>query len=133
MRGALRGTRRKLRGPTARRGLEAPAILRTWSINEQSMSNLLFAIGVIVVIFTGASVLFTIVLPREPKGFQRVSTFVLRVVQLAFIGLSRFGPELRGEGYAAGTDRTGGARGPAGILGGLFHCWIRSHAGEDDP
>src|ERR1039457_5131406 len=53
------------------------------------MSNLLFAIGVIVVIFTGASVLFTIVLPREPRGCQRLSTFVNRVVQLAFIALSR--------------------------------------------
>ena len=87
-------------GPTARRGLEAPAILRTlrtWTINEQRMSNLLFAIGVIVVIFTGASVLFTIVLPREPKGFQRVSTFVLRVVQLAFIGLSRLARSYEGK------------------------------------
>jgi hypothetical protein len=32
------------------------------------MSNLLFAVGVIVVIFTGASVLFTIVLPRGAPG-----------------------------------------------------------------
>jgi hypothetical protein len=61
------------------------------------MSNLLFAIGVIVVIFTGASVLFTIVLPREPKGFQRVSVFVLRVVQLAFIGLSRVARSYEGK------------------------------------
>src|SRR5450755_522170 len=97
MRGALRGTRGKLREPTASRGFEEPAILRTWSINEHSMSSLLFAIGVIVVIFTGASVLFTIVLPREPKGFQRVSTFVLRVVQLAFIGLSRLARSYEGK------------------------------------
>ena len=61
------------------------------------MSNLLFAIGVVVVIFTGASVLFTIVLPREPKGFQRVSSFVLRVVQLAFIGLSRLARSYEGK------------------------------------
>ena len=53
------------------------------------LSDLLFALGLIVVISTAASVLFTIVLPREPRGFERVSTYVNRVVQLAFIELSR--------------------------------------------
>src|ERR1039457_3309904 len=61
------------------------------------MSNLLFAIGVVIVIFTGASGLFAIVLPREPKGFQRFSSFVLRVVQLAFIGLSRLARSYEGK------------------------------------
>ena len=76
-----------------------------------TLSDLLFALGLIVVIFTGASVLFTIVLPREPAGFQRVSTFVLRVVQLAFIGFSR----------SPGATR------------GRMRCWHRPHRWRSWP
>ena len=61
------------------------------------LSDLLFALGLIVVISTAASVLFTIVLPREPRGFERVSTYVNRVVQLAFIGLSRLARSYEGK------------------------------------
>ncbi|HEY6623442.1 MAG TPA: hypothetical protein VIX85_06395 [Acidimicrobiales bacterium] len=53
------------------------------------MSDALFAIGLIVVVITSASVLFTIVLPREPRGFERLSSFANRTVRLAFLGLSR--------------------------------------------
>jgi hypothetical protein len=53
------------------------------------MSQLLFALGLVVVVFTSASVLFTIVLPREPRGFERLSSLVNRVVQLGFLALSR--------------------------------------------
>jgi hypothetical protein len=53
------------------------------------MSGLLFAVGLLVVVFTSASVLFTIVLPREPRGFERLSSMVNRVVQLGFLALSR--------------------------------------------
>jgi hypothetical protein len=53
------------------------------------MSDALFAVGLIVVIITAASVLFTIVLPREPRGFERLSSFANRTVRLAFLGLSR--------------------------------------------
>ncbi len=53
------------------------------------MSGVLFAVGLIVVIITSASVLFTIVLPREPRGFERLSSFANRSVRLAFLGLSR--------------------------------------------
>jgi hypothetical protein len=53
------------------------------------MSGVLFALGLVVVVFTSASVLFTIVLPREPRGFERLSSMVNRVVQVAFLGLSR--------------------------------------------
>jgi hypothetical protein len=49
----------------------------------------LFVVGLIVVVFTSASVLFTIVLPREPRGFERLSSLVNRVVQWAFIGVAR--------------------------------------------
>jgi hypothetical protein len=34
------------------------------------MSDVLFAVGLVIVLLTSASVLFTIVLPREPRGFQ---------------------------------------------------------------
>ena len=53
------------------------------------MSGGLFALGLVIVVLTSASVLFTIVLPREPRGFQRLSAFVNRVVQVVFIALSR--------------------------------------------
>jgi hypothetical protein len=53
------------------------------------MSQLLFAIGLVVVVFTSASVLFTIVLPREPRGFERLSSMVNRLVQLGFLAVSR--------------------------------------------
>jgi hypothetical protein len=53
------------------------------------VNDLAFAIGLIVVVFTAASVLFTIVLPREPRGFERLSSGVNRIVQMAFIGISR--------------------------------------------
>jgi hypothetical protein len=53
------------------------------------MSGALFALGLVVVVFTSASVLFTIVLPREPRGFERLSSMVNRLVQLAFLGLAR--------------------------------------------
>ena len=61
------------------------------------MSDLLFAIGIIIVLITAASILFTIVLPREPRGFERLSLFVNRVVRLAFIGLSRLAGTYEGK------------------------------------
>jgi hypothetical protein len=62
-----------------------------------TLNDLLFALGLIVVLSTAASVLFTIVLPREPRGFERVSTLVNRLVQLAFIGLSRLARTYEGK------------------------------------
>lgn len=53
------------------------------------MNGLLFAVGVVVVLLTSASVLFTIVLPREPRGFERLSLGVNRGVRLVFVGVSR--------------------------------------------
>jgi hypothetical protein len=53
------------------------------------MDQFLFALGVVVVLLTGASLLFTMVLPRSPRGFERVSVFVNRMVRLVFLGLSR--------------------------------------------
>ncbi len=53
------------------------------------MSGLLFAVGVLVVVATGASVLFTMVLPRRPAGFERVSLWVNRAVRVLFVALTR--------------------------------------------
>ncbi len=61
------------------------------------MSTLLFGIGVVVVLLTAASVLFTIVLPREPRGFERLSLRVNQMVRLAFVGLSRLAGSFEGK------------------------------------
>jgi hypothetical protein len=61
------------------------------------VSDLLFGVGLLVVLFTGASVLFTIVLPREPRGFERLSSYVNRAVQVAFITLSRLAKSYEGK------------------------------------
>jgi hypothetical protein len=61
------------------------------------MSAFLFAVGLIVVVFTSASVLFTIVLPREPRGFERLSSLVNRAVQLLFLGVSRLATTYEGK------------------------------------
>lgn len=53
------------------------------------MNVVAFVAGLIVVVFTSASVLFTIVLHREPRGFERLSSMVNRAVLLAFIGIAR--------------------------------------------
>jgi hypothetical protein len=61
------------------------------------VNGLLFALGLIVVIFTSASVLFTIVLPREPRGFERLSTFANHVVRASFLTLSRLARTYEGK------------------------------------
>jgi hypothetical protein len=53
------------------------------------MDQLLFAAGVVTVLLTAASVVFTMVLPRSPRGFERASLFVNRVVRISFLALSR--------------------------------------------
>jgi hypothetical protein len=53
------------------------------------MNVVAFVVGLIVVVFTSANVLFSIVLPREPRGFERLSSMVNRAVLLAFIGVAR--------------------------------------------
>jgi hypothetical protein len=61
------------------------------------VNELLFAIGLVVVLFTGASVLFTIVLPREPRGFERLSSFANRLVRMVFIAVSRLARTYEGK------------------------------------
>src|SRR6185437_4360431 len=61
------------------------------------MNVALFGIGLAVVLFTSASVLFTIVLPREPRAFARLSQLVNRSVQLVFLNVSRLAKTYEGK------------------------------------
>ncbi len=61
------------------------------------MSELLFAVGLVLVLLTSASVLFTIVLPREPRGFERISTYANRMVRMVFLILSRLAKTYEGK------------------------------------
>jgi len=61
------------------------------------MSNVLFAVGLVIVLLTSASVLFTIVLPREPRGFERLSLAVNRAVQVSFHALARLARTYEGK------------------------------------
>jgi hypothetical protein len=54
------------------------------------MDQALFAAGVALVLFTGASILFTMVLPRSPRGFERLSVGVNRMVRVSFLAATRF-------------------------------------------
>jgi hypothetical protein len=61
------------------------------------VNGVLFAVGLIMVLTTSASVLFTIVLPREPRGFERLTTVVNRLVRLVFLALSRLARTYEGK------------------------------------
>ncbi len=80
------------------------------------MSTALFAIGLFIVVLTSASVLFTIVLPREPRGFSAITTVVNRTVQVGFLGLSRLARTYEGK------DRVLALTAPVALLGQLA-CW----------
>ncbi len=54
------------------------------------MNWLLFALGIVVIGFTSANVLFTMVLPRRPFGIDRLGLWINRVVLVATSYLSRF-------------------------------------------
>jgi hypothetical protein len=47
-------------------------------------------VGSAIVVLTGASILFTLVLPRSPRGFERLSLVVNRIVRIVFLALSRY-------------------------------------------
>jgi hypothetical protein len=54
------------------------------------MDQALFAVGVAVAVLTAASILFTMVLPRSPRGFERLSIAVNRTVRVTFLAATRF-------------------------------------------
>jgi hypothetical protein len=54
-----------------------------------AVSPVLFIVGVLLVLATVTSVLFTLVLPRQPAGFERMTLLVNRGVRLAFVAVSR--------------------------------------------
>jgi len=54
------------------------------------MDQVLFAVGIVVALFTAASILFTMVLPRSPRGLERLSVLVNRIVRVSFLAATRF-------------------------------------------
>jgi hypothetical protein len=54
------------------------------------MDQVLFVVGVVVALGTGASIIFTMVLPRSPRGLERLSVLVNRIVRVSFLAASRF-------------------------------------------
>jgi hypothetical protein len=61
------------------------------------MSEVFFIVGILIVVLTAVSVLFTMVLPRRPTGIERVSLLANRVVRVAFGGLSRLARTYEGK------------------------------------
>jgi len=61
------------------------------------VNQFLFVLGLLVVLLTVTSVLFTLVLPRQPVGIERVTLVVNRSVRLAFVALSRLAKSYEGK------------------------------------
>ncbi|HUY42526.1 MAG TPA: hypothetical protein VMU98_02045 [Acidimicrobiales bacterium] len=61
------------------------------------MRALLFVVGVTIVVLTAAGVLFVLVLPRRPRGLERLSLVLLSAVRLTFAALSRLGRTFEGK------------------------------------
>jgi hypothetical protein len=59
-------------------------------VSSAAMDVVLFIIGVAVTAFTAASILFALVLPRRPRGFERLTLYVNAGVRTAFLAASRF-------------------------------------------
>ena len=95
------------------------------------MNQLLFVVGVLIVLLTVTSVLFTLVLPRQPAGIERATLAVNRTVRLAFVVCRVLGRELRDKD-ATGPDRAGGIARPAAVLGGSPGRRLRPDANGDD-
>src|ERR1700722_7861243 len=54
------------------------------------MDQVLFVVGAAMVLLTGASIVFTMVLPRRPRGLERLPVLVSRYTRVAFLAASRF-------------------------------------------
>jgi hypothetical protein len=78
------------------------------------MDQALFAVGVVVALVTAASVLFTMVLPRSPRGFERISVLINRLVRLAFLAATRFVTDYETK------DRLLAPVGPVALVGQLL-------------
>jgi hypothetical protein len=64
---------------------------------SSTLNTFFFAIGLVIVLFTIAEVLFVLVLPRQPSGVERVALFVNRSVRLFFVILSRLATSYEGK------------------------------------
>jgi hypothetical protein len=54
------------------------------------MDQVLFVVGIAVALFTAGSIVFTMVLPRSPRGLEQLSVLVNRMVRISFLAASRF-------------------------------------------
>jgi hypothetical protein len=61
------------------------------------VNALAFVVGLAIVALTVVSVLFILVLPRQPSGLERISLVVNRTVRLVFVGLSRLAKTYEGK------------------------------------
>ena len=95
------------------------------------MDAFLFALGVVLVVATGASVLFTMVLPRRPAGLGQTSLWVNRSRSPGLRGPRSACPLVRGQGRDPGIGRPGGTCRSAHGLGGRVYCRVRPHAPAD--
>jgi hypothetical protein len=89
------------------------------------VDDVAFAAGLVIVLLTSASVLFTIVLPREPRGFERLTLVVNRVVRLVFVGLAKLARTY------AGKDAVLAATAPVALVAQLAFwaaCFILGFA-----
>ena len=77
------------------------------------MSILLFVLGVLLVVLTCGSILFTMVLPRSPGPFERPSMLVISVVRWFFVQLSRTVPRFKSK------DALLAPMGPIALVGQL--------------
>ena len=60
------------------------------------MNAVAFVAGLVIVVVMVVSVLFILVLPRQPTGLQRLSTLVNRFVRVTFVALSRMSKTYEG-------------------------------------
>jgi hypothetical protein len=77
----------------------------------------IFLVGLAIVVGTGVSVLFTLVLPRRPSGPERLSLLITRGIRALFLGFARFA-----HSYEA-KDAVLAATGPFAIVAQLA-VWL---------
>ena len=81
------------------------------------MYALEYIVGVFIVLVTIVSVLFILVLPRQPQGLEKLTVIVNKSVHYTFVALSRFATFVRSEGLDTRADGPGGPHRPTVVLG----------------
>jgi hypothetical protein len=81
------------------------------------MDDLLFVAGLLIVVLTGTSVVLTVILPRRPRGVDRITLGVNRCVRTVFTAVSRLARTYEGK------DSILAVTGPVALLGQLL-VWL---------